>query len=168
MSATKASAVISPMCALLGGIVGQEVLKQLLYFDAFECLPVLDNNDYSEYKAQNSRYDDNIAVFGQTYDPNQSVLFRKKDIGKGKSVCAAQAVSIMNSDINIVAHQNRVGKDSESAYNFHFYDDKVKNGDNVLGPKYVRKFHAFSVFLISLTVTRRRGRNNGHKSLWNN
>ena len=158
------------MCAFLGGIGGQEVLKscshkftplkQLLYFDAFECLPVLNNNH-------------NIAVFGQTIktkvfesrmffvgagaigcemlknwalmgvgcDPNKNggnivvtdmdqietsnlnrqFLFRKNDIGKAKSVCAAQAVSVMNGDINIVAHQNRVGKDSESVCNFQFW-----------------------------------------------
>ncbi len=144
-----ASAVINPMCAFLGGIVAQEVLKacshkfcplqQLLYFDAFECLPKDITDLESEYAAQNCRYDANIAVFGKTVqskvfqsrvflvgagaigcemlknwalmgvgcDSNQNgsvcvtdmdqietsnlnrqFLFRKKDIGKAKSVCS--------------------------------------------------------------------------------
>ncbi len=169
--------------AFLGGIVAQEVLKacshkfcplqQLLYFDAFECLPKYITDLESEYAAQNCRYDANIAVFGKTVqskvlqsrvflvwagaigcemlknlalmgvgcDSNQNgsvcvtdmdqietsnlnrqFLFRKKDIGKAKSVCAATAVQQMNGDINIIAHQNRVGKDSESVYNFSFWN----------------------------------------------
>jgi len=57
----------------------------------------------------------------ETSNLNRQFLFRKNDIGKAKSVCAAQAVSVMNGDINIVAHQNRVGKDSESVCNFQFW-----------------------------------------------
>ena len=69
-----ASAVIAPMAAALGGIVGQEVMKavsgkfmpirQFLYFDVVECLP--ENLPAEEYKQTGSRYDDYIAVFGKT------------------------------------------------------------------------------------------------------
>jgi len=71
-----ASCVISPMCAFLGGIAAQEVLKacshkftplqQLLYYDAFECLPTnhLATNDYATFATTNSRYDDYLGVFG--------------------------------------------------------------------------------------------------------
>jgi len=82
--ARASSAVISPMCAFLGGIVGQEVLKacshkftplqQLLYFDAFECLPV-GVADSEQFAAQNCRYDDNLAVFGK--DIQEQVLKAK-------------------------------------------------------------------------------------------
>ena len=67
-------AQLSPMCATLGGIVGQEVLKAcsgkftpingFLYFDAAETLP--DQVLPAELVApQQSRYDSQIAVFGK-------------------------------------------------------------------------------------------------------
>eukprot|EP01084_Bolivina_argentea_P094777 170419_1 len=177
------SSVISPMCAFLGGIIGQEVLKgcshkftplqQLMYFDAVECLP-LKNINYNEYKGIGYRYDDNIACFGitiqnkilssklfligagaigceilknwalmgigcnkdkngliivtdmdqiETSNLNRQFLFRKSDVGKSKSICASQAVKIMNNDINIIGHSNRVGKDSENVYNYSFWNN---------------------------------------------
>lgn len=71
--ASGAKAVLSPMCAALGGIVGQEVLKAcsgkftpingFFYFDADETLP--DELLSPELVApQNGRYDSQIAVFG--------------------------------------------------------------------------------------------------------
>jgi len=69
---------VSPMCAAVGGIVAQEVMKacsgkfnpiyQWLYFDALECLP----SDVSvlteaECAPQGNRYDRQVAVFGQAY-----------------------------------------------------------------------------------------------------
>ena len=71
--------ILSPMCATLGGIVGQEVLKAcsgkftpvpgFLYFDADECLPdsPLPAADVSP---SGSRYDSNIAVFGKEAQQN--------------------------------------------------------------------------------------------------
>lgn len=53
---------------------------------------------------------------------NRQFLFRKGDIGKSKSACAASAVKVMNPDVNIEAQQNCVGKMSESFYNFQFYN----------------------------------------------
>ncbi|XP_004490631.1 ubiquitin-activating enzyme E1 1 [Cicer arietinum] len=69
-----ARAVLNPMAAMFGGIVGQEVVKacsgkfhplfQFFYFDSVESLPTepLDPNDL---KPINSRYDAQISVFGQ-------------------------------------------------------------------------------------------------------
>ncbi|RZB69845.1 Ubiquitin-activating enzyme E1 2 isoform A [Glycine soja] len=69
-----ARAVLNPMAAMFGGIVGQEVVKacsgkfhplfQFFYFDSVESLPTepLDANDL---KPLNSRYDAQISVFGQ-------------------------------------------------------------------------------------------------------
>ncbi|KDP22845.1 hypothetical protein JCGZ_00432 [Jatropha curcas] len=66
-------AVLNPMAAMFGGIVGQEVVKacsgkfhplfQFFYFDSVESLPTepLDPNDL---KPLNSRYDAQISVFG--------------------------------------------------------------------------------------------------------
>ncbi|KAJ8749705.1 hypothetical protein K2173_012256 [Erythroxylum novogranatense] len=68
-----ARAVLNPMAAMFGGIVGQEVVKacsgkfhplfQFFYFDSLESLPT-DNVDPSDYRPLNSRYDAQISVFG--------------------------------------------------------------------------------------------------------
>ncbi|CAJ1970665.1 unnamed protein product [Sphenostylis stenocarpa] len=72
--ASGARAVLNPMAAMFGGIVGQEVVKacsgkfhplfQFFYFDSLESLPTepLDPNDL---KPLNSRYDAQISVFGR-------------------------------------------------------------------------------------------------------
>ncbi|KAI3819474.1 hypothetical protein L1987_13313 [Smallanthus sonchifolius] len=71
-----ARAVLNPMAAMFGGIVGQEVVKacsgkfhpllQFFYFDSIESLPTepLDPNDY---KPLNTRYDAQISVFGAKF-----------------------------------------------------------------------------------------------------
>ncbi|WCJ34795.1 ubiquitin-activating enzyme 1 [Euphorbia peplus] len=68
-----ARAVLNPMAAMFGGIVGQEVVKacsgkfhpllQFLYFDSVESLPS-ENLDSSDFQPLNSRYDAQISVFG--------------------------------------------------------------------------------------------------------
>ncbi|KAK1421694.1 hypothetical protein QVD17_24240 [Tagetes erecta] len=68
-----ARAVLNPMAAMFGGIVGQEVVKacsgkfhpllQFFYFDSLESLPV-EPLDPSDLKPLNSRYDAQISVFG--------------------------------------------------------------------------------------------------------
>merc|ERR1719471_2588403 len=69
---------LNPMCAAIGGIVAQEVMKacsgkfmpiyQWLYFDAIECLPEDVSGLTEEACApSNSRYDGQIAVFGQQF-----------------------------------------------------------------------------------------------------
>ena len=71
--ASGSRSILSPMCATLGGIVGQEVLKAcsgkftpingFFYFDADECLPEEPLSDISP--SGTSRYDSQIAVFGK-------------------------------------------------------------------------------------------------------
>ncbi|GJN13991.1 hypothetical protein PR202_gb00759 [Eleusine coracana subsp. coracana] len=66
-------AVLNPMAAMFGGIVGQEVVKacsgkfhplyQFFYFDSVESLPV-EPLEPSDLKPENSRYDAQISVFG--------------------------------------------------------------------------------------------------------
>ncbi|OAY24226.1 ubiquitin-activating enzyme E1 1 isoform X2 [Manihot esculenta] len=68
-----ARAVLNPMAAMFGGIVGQEVVKacsgkfhplfQFFYFDSVESLPK-ENLDPSAFQPLNSRYDAQISVFG--------------------------------------------------------------------------------------------------------
>ncbi|XP_024981571.1 ubiquitin-activating enzyme E1 1-like isoform X1 [Cynara cardunculus var. scolymus] len=71
-----ARAVLNPMAAMFGGIVGQEVVKacsgkfhplfQFFYFDSVESLP-MEPLDASDYKPLNSRYDAQISVFGSKF-----------------------------------------------------------------------------------------------------
>ncbi|XP_072540988.1 ubiquitin-like modifier-activating enzyme 1 [Salminus brasiliensis] len=52
---------------------------------------------------------------------NRQFLFRSEDIGRQKSVAAAEAVKNMNPSVNITAHQNRVCVESEGIYTHQFY-----------------------------------------------
>ncbi|KAK3139148.1 hypothetical protein QOZ80_5AG0378620 [Eleusine coracana subsp. coracana] len=71
--ASGSRAVLNPMAAMFGGIVGQEVVKacsgkfhplyQFFYFDSVESLPV-EPLEPSDLKPENSRYDAQISVFG--------------------------------------------------------------------------------------------------------
>ncbi|XP_071935768.1 ubiquitin-activating enzyme E1 1-like isoform X2 [Coffea arabica] len=68
-----ARAVLNPMAAMFGGIVGQEVVKacsgkfhpllQFFYFDSVESLPT-EPLEASDFKPLNTRYDAQISVFG--------------------------------------------------------------------------------------------------------
>ncbi|CAI9097290.1 OLC1v1033679C1 [Oldenlandia corymbosa var. corymbosa] len=68
-----ARAVLNPMAAMFGGIIGQEVVKacsgkfhpifQFFYFDSVESLPT-EPIDPEDMKPLNSRYDAQISVFG--------------------------------------------------------------------------------------------------------
>ncbi|KAJ7299330.1 hypothetical protein O6H91_Y249200 [Diphasiastrum complanatum] len=72
--ATGSRAILAPMTAMFGGIVAQEVVKacsgkfhplfQFFYFDAVESLPV-EPLSPEEFRPLNTRYDPQIAVFGQ-------------------------------------------------------------------------------------------------------
>ncbi|KAL1205217.1 Ubiquitin-activating enzyme E1 1 [Cardamine amara subsp. amara] len=71
-----AKAVLNPMAAMFGGIVGQEVVKacsgkfhplfQFFYFDSVESLPT-EPLDSSDFAPRNSRYDAQISVFGAKF-----------------------------------------------------------------------------------------------------
>ena len=93
--ASGSKAILSPMCAALGGIVGQEVLKAcsgkftpingFFYLDADETLPD-DLLPPDEVAAENSRYDSQIAVFGK--EMQQKLLnLRYFIIGAGAIGC---------------------------------------------------------------------------------
>ncbi len=77
--AFNATGDVCPIQAVLGGITAQEVMKassakfmpvyQWLYFDAIECLPEDADSKLTEEtcKPRNSRYDAQIAVFGEEF-----------------------------------------------------------------------------------------------------
>ncbi|XP_071438940.1 ubiquitin-like modifier-activating enzyme 1 isoform X2 [Hetaerina americana] len=65
---------------------------------------------------------------------NRQFLFRAWDVQQPKSTIAARAVKRMNPKINIVAHENRVGTETEKVYDDAFFEnlDGVANAlDNV-------------------------------------
>ncbi|CAI2176207.1 9623_t:CDS:10 [Funneliformis geosporum] len=194
-----AAGSLSPMVAVLGGLVAQEVLKacsgkfnpiqQYFYFDSLESLP--DDNLTEENCAPcNSRYDGQIAVFGRDFQHkianfreflvgagaigcemlknwammglgtgkgavhvtdmdtieksnlNRQFLFRPADVGKLKSETAAAAIGKMNPETigKVIAHQDRVGVETENIYNDTFFEklDGVTNAlDNVDARKYM-------------------------------
>lgn len=75
----------SPMAAMFGGIVGQEVLKactgkfqplfQFFYFDSCESLPTNFPLPSEEYAPRGCRYDHQIAVFGRCGSHTNKELF---------------------------------------------------------------------------------------------
>ncbi|KAK1437031.1 hypothetical protein QVD17_02816 [Tagetes erecta] len=90
-----ARAVLNPMAAMFGGIVGQEVVKacsgkfhpllQFFYFDSVESLPT-EPLEPSDYKPLNTRYDAQISVFGAKF---QNKLENTKSfvVGSGALGC---------------------------------------------------------------------------------
>nr|XP_043622277.1 ubiquitin-activating enzyme E1 1-like [Erigeron canadensis] len=90
-----ARAVLNPMAAMFGGIVGQEVLKacsgkfhplfQFFYFDSIESLPT-EPVEPSEYTPLNSRYDAQISVFGAKFQKKLESI-KSFVVGSGSLGC---------------------------------------------------------------------------------
>jgi len=188
---------ISPMAAMFGGIVGQEVVKactgkfhplfQWFYFDSVESLPgTLTEVDLAP---RGDRYDGQVMCFGKAMQDkimaqktflvgagalgceflknfacmglacgekgcvtvtdddtieksnlSRQFLFRDWNIGQGKSVCASNAVKLINPSLNVRALENRVSPDTENVFDDAFWEglDVVVNAlDNVNARLYV-------------------------------
>lgn len=194
---------IPGVVAFFGGLVAQEVLKacsgkfsplkQIMYFDSLESLPDAENFPRTEENTKpiNSRYDNQIAVFGLDFQKklanskvflvgsgaigcemlknwallglgsgseglivvtdndsieksnlNRQFLFRPKDVGRDKSEVAAEAVAVMNPDLNgkIRPMTNKVGQETEDIFDDAFWSqlDFVTNAlDNIEARTYV-------------------------------
>ncbi|CAB3408998.1 unnamed protein product [Caenorhabditis bovis] len=71
---------------------------------------------------------------------NRQFLFRKKDVGGKKSECAARAVTLFNSDVQIQALSERVGPDTENIFDDAFFEELngVANAlDNIDARRYM-------------------------------
>ncbi|WVF71622.1 hypothetical protein IAT40_006430 [Kwoniella sp. CBS 6097] len=196
----QATGDLSPMVAVIGGFVAQEVLKacsakfhpmqQNMYFDSLESLPK-ELPTEEDCQPVGSRYDGQVAVFGKKFQEkiasnkqflvgsgaigcemlknwsmmglatgsngiihvtdldtieksnlNRQFLFRAKDVGKFKAESAAAAVADMNPGLKgkIIAHQDRVGPETEQEYGDEFFAaiDGVTNAlDNVAARQYM-------------------------------
>ncbi|KAJ2783062.1 E1 ubiquitin-activating protein [Coemansia interrupta] len=92
----QATGDLSPMIAVFGGMVAQEVLKactgkfspirNFLYFDALECLPIGFEPVEEDLAPRGSRYDGQIAVFGSKFQ-QQIADFREFLVGSGAIGC---------------------------------------------------------------------------------
>jgi len=54
---------------------------------------------------------------------NRQFLFRQQDVSRPKSVTAANAILRMNPNVNVIAHENRVGPETENVYDDGFFND---------------------------------------------
>lgn len=54
---------------------------------------------------------------------NRQFLFRPHDVQKPKSATAAKAIKKMNPLMNVIAHENRVGPETEKVYDDAFFED---------------------------------------------
>ena len=168
--------VISPTCAVIGGIAGQEVLKavsaKFTPIDQFFALGYIEalQEGAPKFTLKGDRYDPYRRIFGDEQQEamqklryfmlgagalgcemlknwalmgvatagdglvtltdmdsiersnlNRQFLFRDKDIGKMKSQAAADAAKVMNPEMKLDAHQNRVGPESAHIYNDKFF-----------------------------------------------
>uniref|UniRef100_UPI00398E7F4A ubiquitin-like modifier-activating enzyme 1 isoform X2 n=1 Tax=Pristiophorus japonicus TaxID=55135 RepID=UPI00398E7F4A len=71
---------------------------------------------------------------------NRQFLFRPADVTKMKSETAAAAVIKMNPSMRVIAHQNRVGPETENIYNQDFFENLngIANAlDNVEARRYM-------------------------------
>lgn len=191
---------LAPMCAVIGGMVAQEVLKassgkfgpiiQHFVFDSLESLPVDLSPVESDFAPQGTRYDAQIAVFGSSFQKrieesqgflvgsgaigcemvklyalmgvasgndkglltltdmdnieksnlNRQFLFRPADVGKPKSLTAAEAAFRINPNVKMEARVDRVGAETEHIFNTTFFEglDFVTNAlDNVDARRYM-------------------------------
>ncbi|KAJ1992899.1 E1 ubiquitin-activating protein [Coemansia sp. RSA 1358] len=92
----QAAGDLPPMVAVFGGLVAQEVLKactgkfspikNFMYFDALECLPIGFKPTEEDLTPTGSRYDGQIAVFGRKFQ-EKIANYREFLVGSGAIGC---------------------------------------------------------------------------------
>ncbi|VDM30197.1 unnamed protein product [Hydatigera taeniaeformis] len=71
---------------------------------------------------------------------NRQFLFRPWDIGKFKSIIAAATAKVINPELKIIPHENKVGPETEAVYDDAFFEalDGVANAlDNIEARTYI-------------------------------
>ncbi|VAH41779.1 unnamed protein product [Triticum turgidum subsp. durum] len=159
--ASGSKAVLNPMAAMFGGIVGQEVVKacsgkfhplnQFFYFDSVANTFVVGSG------ALGCEFLKNLALMGvscsskgkltitdddiiEKSNLSRQFLFRDWNIGQAKSTVAATAASAINPSLHIDALQNRACPDTENVFHDTFWEglDVVINAlDNVNARMYM-------------------------------
>ncbi|VAH26001.1 unnamed protein product [Triticum turgidum subsp. durum] len=159
--ASGSRAVLNPMAAMFGGIVGQEVVKacsgkfhplnQFFYFDSVANTFVVGSG------ALGCEFLKNLALMGvscsskgkltitdddiiEKSNLSRQFLFRDWNIGQAKSTVAATAASAINPSLHIDALQNRACPDTENVFHDTFWEglDVVINAlDNVNARMYM-------------------------------
>jgi ubiquitin-activating enzyme E1 len=91
----QATGDLSPLSAVIGGFVAQEVLKacsakfmpmvQFLYFDSLESMPAAVPTE-ADCRPRNTRYDGQLAVFGATFQ-EKIANYRQFLVGSGAIGC---------------------------------------------------------------------------------
>lgn len=139
-----------PIDSIIGGIVGQEVIKAITYkFTPIKQWLYIDYIQNIDPEVMNSLPNQNVFIVGagaigcellknlamigvgnititdmdiiEKSNLNRQFLFRYDDIGKFKSECAAKAINVMNPNIKITAQKNKVSSDTENIYNKDFF-----------------------------------------------
>uniref|UniRef100_A0A0E0EGH2 E1 ubiquitin-activating enzyme n=1 Tax=Oryza meridionalis TaxID=40149 RepID=A0A0E0EGH2_9ORYZ len=157
--ASGSQAVLNPMAAMFGGIVGQEVVKACsgkfhpLYQKKLEEA----NTFVVGSGALGCEFLKNLALMGVSCSPkgkltitdddvieksnlSRQFLFRDWNIGQAKSTVAAAAASAINPNLCIDALQNRACPDTENVFHDTFWEglDVVVNAlDNVNARMYM-------------------------------
>eukprot|EP00064_Thunnus_orientalis_P000855 superscaffoldBa00000050_g856 len=137
---------LAPLNAFIGGLAAQEVIKKGTRYDG----QIAVFGEKFQEKLSSQKYFlvgagaigcellKNFALIGlgageeghitltdmdyiERSNLNRQFLFRSPDIGKPKSEVAAKAVQVMNPQMNITAHQNRLDPDSEQVYDYKFF-----------------------------------------------
>ncbi|KAK9124596.1 hypothetical protein Sjap_014198 [Stephania japonica] len=148
-----ARAVLNPMAAMFGGVVGQEVVKacsgkfhplfQFFYFDSVESLPT-EQLDTADLRPRNSRSNGKLTITDddviEKSNLSRQFLFRDWNIGQAKSTVAASAAVAINPSLHIEALQNRASPETEYVFDDAYWEglDVVVNAlDNVNARIYI-------------------------------
>ncbi|KAG6383981.1 hypothetical protein SASPL_156234 [Salvia splendens] len=138
-----ARAVLNPMAAMFGGIVGQEVMKACSgkfhpLFSGCEFLKNLALMGVSCGSSGKLTITDDDVI--EKSNLSRQFLFRDWNIGQPKSTVAASAALAINLQFHIEALQNRVGSETENVFHDAFWENLsvvINALDNVNARLYV-------------------------------